>query len=189
MSGGGRDFCKGALFALLFELVGTFFLVYTISGAYNSGGTLILVLTMFTLIGFRISAAHFNPAITFASLFKRNRDRFERRIALFYMLFQSAGAFGGALFALLEYGAVFPMLVFSDSKIFQAILIEIIGTFAYVLIHMIATDTLTRFSRDDLLNSFAIGISLGVVNVWGLYISGSCFNPAVGLFLNIARLF
>lgn len=105
------------------------------------------------------------------------------------MLFQCAGAFGGALFALLEYGFVLRMSVISDDKIFQAILIEIIGTFAYVLIHMIATDSVTRLSRDDLLNSLTIGISLGVVNVWGLWVSGACFNPAVGLFLNIVRLF
>lgn len=71
-----QDSCKGDLFALLFELVGTFFLVYTISADSNNGGTLILVLAMFTLIGYRISAAHFNPAVTLASLFKRNRDRF-----------------------------------------------------------------------------------------------------------------
>ncbi len=59
------------LFALLFELVGTIFLVYTISASGNNPVAVILVLILFNLIGYRISSAHFNPAITFAALFRR----------------------------------------------------------------------------------------------------------------------
>ena len=75
------------LFALLFELVGTIFLTYTISVSYNSYQAVILVLILINLIGYRISAAHFNPAITFAAIFRRHSGRFERKIAILYMLF------------------------------------------------------------------------------------------------------
>lgn len=87
--------------------------------AYNNAFDVILVLSILNVLGYRISAAHFNPAITFASLFKRNEDRFERRAALFYILFQCCGAFAGALFGLLEDGnAIFRMRVANDDKIF-----------------------------------------------------------------------
>ena len=80
------------LFALLFELVGTIFLTYTISASGNNPTAVILVLILFNLIGYRISAAHFNPAITFAALFRRHSGRFEKKIAILYILFQCAGA-------------------------------------------------------------------------------------------------
>ena len=81
------------------------------------------------------------------------------------------------------------MAVYSDDRIFQAILIEIIGTFAYTLIYMISTDPKTRLTKDDVLNSLVIAISLALVIFWGKDPSGGCFNPAVGLFLNLVRLF
>ena len=68
--------CTRGLFALLFELVGTFFLVYTIMASYNDAFKVMLVLSIINILGYRISAAHFNPSVTFASLFKRNEDRF-----------------------------------------------------------------------------------------------------------------
>ena len=186
----GSNHCVRGLFALLFELVGTFFLVYTIMAAYNSPFPVMLVLSILNILGYRISAAHFNPAITFASLFKRNEDRFERRAAFFYILFQCGGAFAGALFGLLEQGHyIYRLRVVDDDKIFQAILIEIIGTFVYVLLHMIGTDYSTRLSQDDLLNSFVMAAALGSAIIWGAGISGGCFNPASGLFINIIGLF
>ena len=116
--GGGASACTRGLFALLFELVGTFILTYTIACSFNSSNSVILVMIICNLIGCRISAAHFNPAVTFASLFKRNQDRFERKAFIFYILFQFGGAFGGALFSLLEYGQAFRMLVWDDDRVF-----------------------------------------------------------------------
>ena len=178
------------LFALLFELVGTIFLTYTISASGNNPTAVILVLILFNLIGYRISAAHFNPAITFAALFRRHSGRFEKKIAILYILFQCAGAFAGALFAWLEYGTVWRLAVAQgDKKIFQALLMEIIGTFTYVLIYMISTDKSTKLTQDHMLNSTVMAIGLGVSIIWGIGVSGGCFNPAIGLFLNLVKLF
>ena len=55
--------------------------------------------------------------------------------------------------------------------------------------HMISTDFETRLSHDDFLNSVIMSISLGTVIHWGRFVSGACFNPAVGLFLNLVALF
>ena len=81
------------------------------------------------------------------------------------------------------------MLVLDDDKIFQALLIEIIGTFAYSLIYMISTDPKTKLTNDDVLNSLVIATSLALVIIWGIIPSGACFNPAAGLFLNLVKLF
>lgn len=76
-----------ALFALLFELVGTLFLVYTINISFNNPLAVLLCLWIFNLLGYRISSAHFNPAITFAAFFRRNAGHFEKKIGLLYILF------------------------------------------------------------------------------------------------------
>ena len=81
------------------------------------------------------------------------------------------------------------MAVAEDKKIFQALLIEIIGTFTYVLIYMISTDNSTKLIQDDMLNSTVMAIGLGVSIIWGSAVSGGCYNPAVGLFLNLVKLF
>lgn len=59
----------------------------------------------------------------------------------------------------------------------------------YVLLHMIGTDYSTRLSQDDLLNSFTMAAALGAAIVWGKNVSGACYNPAVGLFINLIGLF
>lgn len=84
---------------------------------------------------------------------------------------------------------MFRMAVAEDKKIFQALLIEIIGTFTYVLIYMISTDNSTKLTQDDMLNSTVMAIGLGVSIIWGSAVSGGCYNPAVGLFLNLVKLF
>lgn len=81
------------------------------------------------------------------------------------------------------------MLVLDDDKIFQALLIEIIGSFAYTLMYMISTDPRTKLTKDDVLNSLVIATSLALVITWGIYPSGACYNPAAGLFLNLVKLF
>ena len=81
------------------------------------------------------------------------------------------------------------MYLVDDDRIFPALLIEIIGSFAYTLIYMISTDPKTKLTKDDVLNSLVIAISLALVIIWGKNPSGGCFNPAVGLFLNIVKLF
>ena len=65
-----------ALFALLFELFGTLFLVYTVSVSGNDPLAVSLCLWVWNLLGIRISSAHFNPAITFAAFFRRNAGHF-----------------------------------------------------------------------------------------------------------------
>ena len=81
------------------------------------------------------------------------------------------------------------MTVIDDDKIFQALLIEIVGSFAYTLIYMISTDPKTKLTKDDVLNSLVIASSLALVILWGKIPSGGCFNPAAGLFLNLVKLF
>jgi glycerol uptake facilitator-like aquaporin len=58
---------------------------------------LLLGLWILTIFGYRISGSHYNPAISFAFMFRKDIGHFPRPLGLAYMLFQFGGGVLGAL--------------------------------------------------------------------------------------------
>jgi glycerol uptake facilitator-like aquaporin len=87
-----------------------------------------------TIFGLKISGAHYNPAISFAYMFRRDVGHFPRLLAIAYIIFQCLGGFIGALLSWflrvddLESGNVF-VVNSEGANVFAAIVAEIIGSF------------------------------------------------------------
>jgi aquaporin Z len=165
------------------ELIGAFFLVFTVGTAVFSGSALAplaigTALMVMIYAGGHISGGHFNPAVTMAALV---RGRIGVVDAFGYWIAQFVG---GVLAALVVRGIVTRPagqvpLHLSGHRLVDAIVAELIFTIALAWV-MLNSAT----SKDNQNNSFyglAIGFTVlaGAVAVGG--ISGGVFNPAVAL--------
>ena len=171
------------------ELIGTFFLVFTIVTTVLSGATLAplaigVTLTAMVFAGGHISGAHFNPAVTLAVWI---RGKIDTKDVPGYVVAQIVGAIAAAEIAHLVTGKdASSALTFSGGKLGAAFIAEALVTFAlaYVVLN-VAT------SSDHPNNSFyglAIGLTVmaGAIAVGG--ISGGVFNPAVAFGVSTAGL-
>mmetsp|Transcript_33035 Transcript_33035/g.58190 ORF Transcript_33035/g.58190 Transcript_33035/m.58190 type:complete len:240 (-) Transcript_33035:1176-1895(-) len=131
-----------------------------------------------------ISGAHFNPAITnavFLSKYLKNRlSKEEIFELLLYVAAQFAGALIGACLSWITKGYTWKMEVGQNNTMGEAFLSETVITFT------LTTSWLMAESYGD--NRI---IGLGVVAAAILagdhsvgYVSGSCFNPAIGFAAN-----
>jgi glycerol uptake facilitator-like aquaporin len=59
----------------------------------------LLGLWVLIIFGFKISGSHYNPAISFAFMLRKNIGNYPRVLALAYIIFQAIGGFLGALLA------------------------------------------------------------------------------------------
>jgi aquaporin Z len=163
------------------ELIGTFFLVFTVGATVLTGASLAplaigAALMVMIYAGGHISGGHYNPAVTVAALV---RGRIDLVDAIGYWIAQLVG---GMLAALVVRGLVTRGQVTASTlsgHAGAAFVAELLFTFAlcYVVLN-VAT------SKDHPNNSFyglAIGFTVlaGAIAVGG--ISGGAFNPAVAL--------
>jgi aquaporin Z len=164
------------------ELIGTFFLVFTVGATVIAGSAFAplaigAVVMVMVYAGGHISGGHYNPAITLAALV---RGRVELRDAVGYWVAQLVGG----LIAALAVGGVLhraqaPAVTLSGHALVAALVVELLFTFAlcYVVLN-VAT------SRDNRDNSF-YGLAIGFTVVAGAFaaggISGAALNPAVAL--------
>ncbi|MEP6763706.1 MAG: aquaporin [Gemmatimonadaceae bacterium] len=163
------------------EFVGTFFLVLTIGLVVASGTALAPVaigsaLMVMVYMGGHISGAHYNPAVTLAVWM---RGKLETKHVAPYMIFQLLGAIVAAYTSYFLTGKSFAPAPGASSSIVQALLIEVLFTFALALVVLnVAT------SRQTTGNSF-YGLAIGFTVLTGAFagggISGGAFNPAVGI--------
>lgn len=167
------------------ELIGTFFLVFTVGAAIRSGNQLAplaigVVLMVMIYAGGHLSGGHYNPAVTLAVLVRR---RIEFRDAVRYWVAQLVA---GLLAALVVRYVVDPArtattstLTLTGHTLGAAFAVELLFTFAlcYVMLNVA-----TSKSHPD--NSF-YGLAIGFTVVAGAFavgaISGGAFNPAVTL--------
>jgi aquaporin Z len=162
------------------ELIGTFFLVFTVGATVYSGSPFAPLaigasLMVMVYAGGHISGGHFNPAVTLAALV---RGRISPRESVMYWITQLVA---GLLAALVARGIVtrghVATLTLSGHGMTAAFVAELLFTFAltYVVLN-VAT------SRDHARNSF-YGLAIGFTVVVGAFavgaISGGVFNPAV----------
>jgi aquaporin Z len=162
------------------EVIGTFFLVFTVAvsvlshSAYTplaAGG----VLMVMVYAGGHISGGHYNPAVTMAALWRR---RITLADAVAYWIVQLvAGVIAGVVARAVVNPATVTALHPSGHALAATAVVELLFTFAlcYVVLN-VAT------SKNQEGNSF-FGLAIGFTVVAGAFavggISGGAFNPAV----------
>jgi aquaporin Z len=170
------------------ELIGTFFLVFTVCCASLTSaplGALAVgaVLAVMVFAGGHISGAHYNPAVTLAVYL---RGKLPARDVPWYMgaqLVAGVVAAGISRFVIVDKPEVFSA---TGRQLGAAVVAELLFTFAlaYVVLN-VAT------SKDHPNNSF-YGLAIGFTVLAGAVavgnVSGGAFNPAVGLGLVVSRL-
>jgi len=172
----------------IMELVGTFFLVFTIGCTVVGGGAGALapiaigsVLMVMVFAGGHISGAHYNPAITLGVWL---RGKCETKDVAPYMIFQIIGSVLAALAVkYLKAGAdVSPM----NLATLPALLAEFLFTFALVFVVLN-----TATAKGTAGNSF-YGLAIGFTVMSGAFavgsISGGAFNPAVAIGISVMGL-
>ena len=167
---------------LVVELIGTFFLVFTVGASVRGGSSLAplaigAVLMVMVYAGGHISGGHYNPAVTLGALV---RGRIGAGDAIGYWVTQLvAGLLAAAVVRATVSTSQAHPLAPTGHALASALIVEFLYTFAlaYVVLN-VAT------SKDHPDNSFyglAIGFTVlvGAVSVGA--ISGGAFNPAVVL--------
>lgn len=112
---------RDSLLILIFELIGTFATCLLYNNVSNTMGSstgstfnnklseaagpdyagLLLGFFVLLIFGAKISGSHYNPAVTLGFMLRRDVGRFSRVLGIAYIIFQFAGAFIGALGALM----------------------------------------------------------------------------------------
>lgn len=195
-----------SLKTFLAEMLGTFVLVaFSCGVAVYTGANWVATSLAFGLsivaMAFTIgpvTGCHVNPAVSLAMLM---RKRITGKEFWFYLLGQLAGALLGTLFLLLIFGFENPNLIGGDGvntfganaisgpldgakylgnagKYIVAILAEVVLTFVFVLVVLRTTANKETAPYAGLL----IGLTLTLVHLLGLGITGTSVNPARSLF-------
>jgi aquaporin Z len=172
------------------EVIGTFFLVFTVaaSGFSHSAFTPLAAgaaLMVMVYAGGHISGGHYNPAVTLAALWRR---RIGLADAVAYWIAQfGAGIVAGVVARAVVNPSAVATLHPAGHALVATGVVELLFTFAlcYVVLN-VAT------SKDQLNNSF-FGLAIGFTVLAGAFavggISGGAFNPAVSLGAAIGGLF
>jgi aquaporin Z len=172
------------------EVIGTFFLVFTVavSGFSHSAFTPLAAgaaLMVMVYAGGHISGGHYNPAVTLAALWRR---RIGLGDAVAYWIVQFvAGVVAGWVARAVVNPRVVTTLHPSGHALTATAVVELLFTFAlcYVVLN-VAT------SKDQVGNSF-FGLAIGFTVLAGAFavggISGGAFNPAVTLGAAVGGLF
>jgi aquaporin Z len=165
------------------ELIGTFFLVFTVGATVTGGVTLAplaigSVLMVMVYAGGHISGGHYNPAVTMAALV---RGRIGFGDAVGYWIAQLVAGLFAALIvrAVVTPAASAKTLTLSGHAMAAAFVVELLFTFALAFVVLnVAT------SKDHPDNSF-YGLAIGFTVMVGAFtvggISGGVFNPAVAI--------
>ncbi|MGD9886478.1 MAG: MIP/aquaporin family protein [Bacilli bacterium] len=178
------------------ELIGTFVLVLfgcgtaivlgcgtLIGGTAATVGTALafglVIVAMAFSIG-NISGCHINPAVSLAMLINK---KLSFKDFVFYVIAQVGGAILGALLLLLFFGkdsgfganSVSPTLL--DGNAWMGLIAEIILTFVFVLAIM----GVTSKSENVAVVGIVIGLTLVLVHLFGIPMTGTSVNPARSL--------
>jgi len=161
------------------ELIGTFFLVFTIGMVVTAGSPMAplaigAVLMVMVYMGGHISGAHYNPAITIAIYL---RGAMEKVDIIPYIAAQILGAWSAATTVQLITGQTFAPAPGVEG-IAAPLLAEILATFALALVILnVATAKATEGNE-------YYGLAIGFTVMAGVFavgdVSGGVFNPAVG---------
>jgi glycerol uptake facilitator-like aquaporin len=164
------------------ESIGSFFLVLAL-GLAASPIAVGFILSALYAIGYRISGAHFNPAISFVFLLRKEIHTSEFNI---YVISQLLGAFAAA--GLVWYMGSQPFYVEPplDTTIYQQLLVECLFTALLALVYLSLAGS--SFRKDLATSALLVGFTYaGIVSI-GQSISSGIFNPAVSIGTSIVDL-
>jgi len=164
---------------LITEFIGTGFLVLVILLTGNPIAIGAVLMAM-VYMGYYISGAHFNPAITLGFAVRR---RIAWGEAIRYWIVQFAGAMFAAGIAWCLHEKTAGISPPAGAATHQWYLAEIVFSFALVLVVFNTTDS--PATKDNQYYGLAIGFTYLVGAFAGSPISGGAFNPAVGIGPNI----
>lgn len=169
----------------LMELIGTFFLVFTIGMSVLAGGNGVIpplaigsILMVMVYAGGHISGGHYNPAITLGVWI---RGEFKNKDVLPYMLYQLAGAAiaAGVVRYLMPTATAQPR----NLALGPELIAEFLFTFALVFVVLNSAT-----SKDNSGNSF-YGLAIGFTVLSGAFavgaVASAAFNPAVAVGISI----
>ncbi len=188
-----------------YECLGTLILVSTIVFVVATGtsaSAIVLGLYCAILIGGHVSGAHFNPAVTLATVIgRRHFDKLDLAV-LFYWIPQFIGGILGFLIPkfliddLIVEGKGIPLLPAlnsdGDFNKISALLVEIWATFIFTLVFLCVTHDATTHTGDVNVGAFngacvCVGLWVGIQIA--LKASSAALNPAVGLALEVGSKF
>ena len=162
------------------EFIGTFFLVFTVGMAVQSGSPLAPLaigsaLMVMIFAGGHISGGHFNPAVTLAVWL---RGKCETKDVVPYWLAQlAAGVAAGFIVVFLKGQPALGTV--GSHEVVPSLIVEFLFTFA--LAWVVLNAATAKGTAGNSFYGLAIGFTVltGAVAVGG--VSGGAFNPAVGL--------
>jgi len=170
------------------ELIGTFFLVFTIGCTVIDNGSALMApiaigaaLMVMIFAGGHISGGHYNPAVTLGVWM---RGKCDTKDLVPYWVVQFIGAaLAAVLVKYLKAGAVITP---GNIQVLPALIAEFLFTFALVYVVLnVAT------AKGTSGNSF-YGLAIGMTVMTGAFavgnISGGAFNPAVALGISLMGL-
>ena len=165
----------------LTEMIGTFFLVFTVCLAAGGGSPMAAlaigaVLMVMVYMGGPISGAHYNPAVSISLLLS---GKLPAADLVPYLVAQFAGAIAAAATAAWITGTAFAPAPSAEASLMKALAVEVFYTFALSIVVLnVAT---SKRSAGNSYFGLAIGFTIAAAAVAGGPISGGAFNPAVGL--------
>lgn len=152
---------------------------------------LLLCLWVLIVFGWKISGAHYNPAISLAFMLRKDVGHFPRPLGIAYIIFQFFGGFLGALLSwfLRTDAAISGNITLKDpTYFFYAIIAETLGSFLVVFFYLTQSEAKTVFSRERAINCFIIASAYigarAMTNGHKITLSGAVLNPAIGLGTN-----
>jgi aquaporin Z len=168
------------------ELLGTFFLVFTIGMSVRGGAALpplaiggILMVMIFA--GGHVSGGHFNPAVSLAA---HLRGVLPRPELLTYWIAQLVGALLAGLVVLAIHGR--PTVEPASFELVPSLVVEFLATFA------LAWTVLNVATAKTTANNSFYGLAIGGTVMAMAFavggVSGGAFNPAVGFALPLMGL-
>lgn len=170
------------------ELIGTFFLVFTVGCTVVGSGAGPLAplaigaaLMVMVFAGGHISGAHYNPAVTLGVWM---RGKLPTKDVAPYMIFQIIGAVLAAL--AVRYLKTGVTVVPMNLQVLPALLAEFLFTFA--LVFVVLNTATAKGTSGNSFYGLAIGftVAAGAFAVGG--ISGGVFNPGVAVGISIMGL-
>ncbi len=169
----------------LMEMIGTFFLVFTIGMSVLAGGSGVIpplafgaILMVMIYAGGHISGGHYNPAVTLGVWI---RGKLENKDLLPYMVYQTVGAALAAI--LVRYVMPVSQPHPGNFALLPELIAEFLFTFALVFVVLNSAT-----SKDNSGNSF-YGLAIGFTVTAGAFavggVASAAFNPAAAVGISI----